>query len=257
MIPTDILILAAGRGQRLKPLTDKLPKFLLPIKDKTIMDYQINIYKQFDIRSISLVTGYLEHKFNAFNFNFYHNSLWENTNMIFSIECAKDLLKKDGSLIIIYSDIIFNKNVFEQILLSKFDDVIVQDKNWKALWEQRFDDPLEDAETLKLNKITRTISEIGMKPNNYKDIHGQYIGMTKIGKTGKRKILETLKKYIRTNKIFMNNKIIEICYMTDLLQYLINNGFILNYETINGGWYEFDTLNDYKAFNHNLINLVE
>ena len=249
MVETDILILVAGRGQRLKPYTDKIPKFLLPINGKTIMDYQFNIYKQFDIRNISLVTGYMHNKFEIFNLDTYYNSSWENTNMIFSIECAKDMLHRDGNLIIIYSDIVFKKNVFEKLLFSEFDDVIIQDKNWKLLWEKRFDNPLHDAETLKLNKIGKKIVEIGKKPNNYSEIEGQYIGMTKLGKKGKIEVLKTLENYIGLNKPFMNNKIIEVCYMTDLLQYLIDKGFVLNYETIEGGWYEVDTLNDYNIFN--------
>ena len=73
--------------------------------------------------------------------------------------------------------------------------------------------------------------------------------MTKLGKKGKIEVLKTLENYIGLNKPFMNNKIIEVCYMTDLLQYLIDKGFVLNYETIEGGWYEFDTLNDYNIFN--------
>ena len=52
------------------------------------------------------------------------------------------------------------------------------DKKWRTLWEKRFSNPLEDAETLKMQG--ENIIELGKKPRSYKDIEAQYIGLFKI-----------------------------------------------------------------------------
>ena len=55
---------------------------------------------------------------------------------------------------------------------------VVINKNWKELWLKRMNNPLNDAETLKLNK-KNFIIEIGKKPKNYSEINGQYTGIIK------------------------------------------------------------------------------
>lgn len=249
----DLLILAAGRGSRMKKLTHNIPKFFLNINGRTILERQLSVYKNFNIDEMFIVTGYMNKAFENIKIKKFFNKYWDKTNMVFSIYCAKEILKKKNDLIIIYSDIIFHENVLFKIINSKFENVIIQDEQWKKLWSHRFEAPLLDAETLKLNKKNNSVLEIGKEPRSFLDIEGQYIGITKIGKTFKKGILKIFSSYIGSGRIFFNNKTIESCYMTDLLQYMINNNFKLNYETIKGGWYEFDTEKDYQIYSEDYL----
>ena len=52
------LILAGGRGKRLRPLTDKIPKSLIPINKKPLIQYTINYLKKFGINEIIICSGY-------------------------------------------------------------------------------------------------------------------------------------------------------------------------------------------------------
>jgi NDP-sugar pyrophosphorylase family protein len=52
------LILAGGRGKRLRPLTDKIPKSLIPINKKPLIQYTINYLKKFGIDEIIICSGY-------------------------------------------------------------------------------------------------------------------------------------------------------------------------------------------------------
>ena len=52
------LILAGGRGKRLRPLTDKIPKSLIPINKKPLIQYTINYLKKFGINEIIICAGY-------------------------------------------------------------------------------------------------------------------------------------------------------------------------------------------------------
>ena len=52
------IILAGGRGKRLKPVTDYVPKPLVPIKNIPIIEWQIRYLKKFGINEVIICTGY-------------------------------------------------------------------------------------------------------------------------------------------------------------------------------------------------------
>ena len=56
------VIMAGGRGTRLRPITYEKPKAMIPIHGKPILEHQINMLKKFDIRNIILSVGYKNEK---------------------------------------------------------------------------------------------------------------------------------------------------------------------------------------------------
>ena len=54
----SVIILCGGEGQRLRPLTEKIPKPLVKIKNKAIIEYIINHFLKYKIENIIIVTGY-------------------------------------------------------------------------------------------------------------------------------------------------------------------------------------------------------
>ena len=60
------LILAGGRGKRLRPLTDKIPKSLIPINKKPLIQYTINYLKKFGINEIIICAGYKSNQIQDF-----------------------------------------------------------------------------------------------------------------------------------------------------------------------------------------------
>jgi len=61
-IPSKAVLLVGGRGTRLKPLTDKIPKALLEVQGKTITEHLFDLLKKYGIRDVVLCTGYLKNK---------------------------------------------------------------------------------------------------------------------------------------------------------------------------------------------------
>lgn len=115
----DAIILAGGRGKRLKPLTDYVPKPLVPINNIPIIDWQIKYLKKFKINKIIICTGYktemIEH-FLAMKDNF-------GIDIQFSIE-KKPLgtggaIKKAGKLISNDFFFVLNGDVITNIDLKK------------------------------------------------------------------------------------------------------------------------------------------
>lgn len=62
-IPSKALILVGGRGTRLRPLTDKMPKGLIPVQGKPITEHLLDLLKKYGIKDIILSTGYLKEQF--------------------------------------------------------------------------------------------------------------------------------------------------------------------------------------------------
>ena len=65
-IPSKAVLLVGGRGTRLRPLTDKMPKALLKIKEKTIIEHLFDLLKKYGIRDVILSTGYLKEKISRY-----------------------------------------------------------------------------------------------------------------------------------------------------------------------------------------------
>ena len=59
-LPIDAVLMAGGKGERLRPLTDKTPKPLLKMNDKPIIDYIVEHISSFGIKNISVTVNYLK-----------------------------------------------------------------------------------------------------------------------------------------------------------------------------------------------------
>ena len=59
---TKVIILAAGEGSRLHPMTDDKPKCMIEFNKKTLLEYQMDIFKQNNIDKIYIITGHKEKK---------------------------------------------------------------------------------------------------------------------------------------------------------------------------------------------------
>ena len=58
----NAFVLAGGRGERLKPLTDSVPKVMVEVNGKPLLEYNIDLLKKYNIGEIVLGTGYLHEK---------------------------------------------------------------------------------------------------------------------------------------------------------------------------------------------------
>ena len=59
-LPVDAVLMAGGKGERLRPLTEKTPKPLLPVGDKAIIDHNIDRLISYGIQNISVTVNYLK-----------------------------------------------------------------------------------------------------------------------------------------------------------------------------------------------------
>ena len=226
-----IIILAAGKGIRLKPITNDIPKCLTPVGEKTILEYQIDIAKKCGVEEIIVIGGFKIEKIKFSNITIIENKKFDSTNMVESLNCAKDYL--NSGFILSYGDIIYCESVLKQMMIPTEIIAVAADMGWKSYWQERFDDPLSDAETFKFGEKDE-ILEIGKKPKNYSEVESQYIGLLSFSSKG----AEILKNWLSFHFIDKN------IYMTDMINNMIEMGFKIQAKKINRDWLEIDNLKD-------------
>jgi choline kinase len=244
------IILAAGEGSRLKPLTDNKPKCLVELFGKPLINYTVELFQKYDILDITIVSGYLSNMIKIPNVFYRNNKNYASTNMVETLFCAKD--KLENSVIISYADIIFQKNILEKLINSEEDISVIIDSDWEKYWKLRFENPLDDAESLILDEHNY-IKNIGKKTRKISEIQGQYIGLMKFQNKGLTN-LKDFYEYAKNLSIQGTNPLnpnipFEKSYMTDLLQGLVNNGNKIKAIPVHNGWLEVDSINDYELYN--------
>lgn len=237
-----MIILAAGQGTRLRPLTNDKPKCMVEYNNKPIIDYILETAKVCNIKNIAIVNGYkqevLEEYLKDQGCTFFTNTNFDKTNMVSTLFCAKEFM--DDDLIISYADIIYKKEILQKLISSEEEFSVVVDKGWRELWSLRMDNPLDDAETLKIKD--GNIIELGKKANNYDEIEGQYIGLIKISKAVINKVI-TYYDSLDKRQLY-DEKDYDNMYMTSLIQLIIDNLMSVKPVYIKGGWLEIDSVSD-------------
>jgi len=242
----NAIILAAGEGKRLRPLTNDKPKGMVQLDGVSILERQINHFRNCNINDISIVTGYKSEKIKFPGITYFKNPKYASTNMVETLFCASK--KLSGSVIVSYGDIIFERKIIQELVNEKDDFCVVVDLNWKKLWQIRFENPLEYAESLILDKEGNIIN-IGQKVSSIKDIQGQYIGLMKFQNEG----IKVLKEFYENAKKKGTNPLnpnipFQKSYMTDLLQGLINAKCKIKSVPIENRWLEIDSYQDYEIY---------
>jgi len=236
-----VIILAAGQGTRLRPLTNDRPKCMVELNGKPLIKHQLDLFEQLNIKDINVITGYLEEKIDFKGVKKYFNPKFDSTNMVSTLFCASELFDGSDDILIAYGDIVYNDTVLENILDSSNEINVVVDKKWKEYWSARMEDPLRDAETLKIDE-KGYIKELGKKPKSYDEIEGQYIGLVKIRKDIAPKIKEYYEQ-LDKNATY-DGKDYENMYMTSFLQMIADNIYSLSPVYIQNGWVEIDEPSD-------------
>jgi len=130
------VILAAGYGRRMRPLTDNRHKTLLDIGDDTIIGRIIDGLVDNNVLRIVVVTGYLRDELVGYltrrypnvDFEFVHNADYATTNNIHSMALAFDSIEIDSDIVLLESDLIFEPQVLSNLLADDRDNVALVDR---------------------------------------------------------------------------------------------------------------------------------
>ena len=228
------IIIAAGKGRRLLPFTEDMPKCMLQVRGKPLIEHQLDIFKTFGITDISIIKGYQKHKINYEAAKTYYNDNYDNNNILRSLFYAEKELNDD--VIVSYSDIIFDKDIIGKAMHAPGDICIVVDRDWK-------EHDVEEAE--KTIVRWKKVKKIG-KHLAPKEANGEFIGIIKCTKKGAHLVRDIYHDIVRRyhNTPFQRARSLDQAYLTDMLQELIDRGNDVHAVSIRGGWIEIDTPED-------------
>lgn len=247
------IILAAGEGKRLRPYTNIKPKCMVEIEGKSLIDRQINVLQENGFDDIIIIGGYKSEMLKGKGHKLLVNHRYYETNMVWTLFCAEDYL--DEEVVISYGDIVYSPDILRSLISSKNDISVTIDMHWEDYWRERNENPLDDAETLKIRN-DGSIEEIGQIPNSLSEIQGQYMGLMKFTSKG-LKLLKSLYNNYKKNGTIMD-KACENAFMTDLLMQLITDKIKIQSVKIYSPWVEVDTVDDLNAvYTTKRIKMIE
>ena len=237
------VFIAAGQGSRLGSLTNDLPKPLVDVNGKSIIERQIDLLHKKNINDIVIVTGYKKEKFTFKNIEYVFNPNFLTDEQAGSLMRARE--KFSGDVLIMFGDILFDEQILEQVLNVNDHIAIAIDKNWKKSYLERNDNPIDKADKvlLKNNKIVQVSAKQIDADLNVET--GELLGIMKLSSEGSKILIEHYEKLENnhTGK-FHDAESFQKAKFVDILQELISTGISINPIIITGNWCEIDTPDD-------------
>jgi len=226
------IILAAGKGTRLYPITLNKPKGLLEIGDETILERLIRQFNEVGISDILLVVGYkkecfMEHFGCRVRYSVYKN--YASTNNLHTLWSVREEL--DDDVIITFADLIIQQAIVDELVQSNNNMTMVVDTSQVLEGTMRV--AVSDT---RLTSIATTKKE---------EASGNFIGISKFNKEGCRLLVNEMSKLIKNH---------QQDYYTIAVDQLVHNGIHVSCNDASGYmWREIDTKEEYDE----VINIYE
>lgn len=238
------VILAAGVGSRIRPLTDNCPKSLLMINGKTILEMMISHIQKCGISEVVFVLGYLQDQikdyvktqFPDLVAHYITNKKYKETNTGYSLLLTKDLVQ-DSTFIKFDADVVFDIAILKNLINSEHDNCLCIDKNIHL-----------DAEEIKV--IIREENRVvkASKTVNPEDAIGESIGIEKISPEAAHALFFEL-------EIMMKDEQHHQEYYEAAYERIIEKDVPFHALDISGlKWTEIDTKEDFLSAESLLIN---
>jgi L-glutamine-phosphate cytidylyltransferase len=237
------IILAAGRGSRMGEMTGEIPKCLIPLQGRPLLDYQVAAMRMNGIREVLVIGGYRSEKFAGRDLTLLRNPDWETTNMVATLACARSYLDQD--FILSYGDIVYRPDYVAALMAEPADIAVLVDKKWLDLWSLRFPNPYTDAETMRVD-AKGFITELGKPIVDPSQVQGQYTGLLKFAGKGRETMLSLLEEMQDAGGAGPGS--FAKMYMTSFLQKLIDGGCGVKAVMVENGWLELDSGSDYALY---------
>ena len=205
----NAVILNAGEGKRLRPLTTLKPKCLLKLNGVTILEHQLVNLMKCGIRNVIIVVGYLasqifeEIKNKEFDLEieFIHNQIYHKTNTVYSLWLTRERVKDD--FVYLNGDVVFDKEVLRRLLKSHYDTSIAMER--KQVNE----------EEVKVQLASNLVTAIG-KDMELSKAYGEFIGIAKFSKRFNQLFIDKLGEVVKEGEV---NEFFEVALDRTLKSY--------------------------------------
>ncbi len=228
---TTALLLAAGTGSRLYPLTQDSPKCLTLVNDKSILERLVINLKHQGFKRLVIVTGHKENCIREFlgtnyrdmEIEYIFSSLYKTTNNIYSLWMAREIINEP--FVLFESDLVLDSSLL--------DDMMYPDRMAVAQMQ-----PWLDGTTVSLNKQNQVTMFHKGTMDTYSDIRYKTVNIYSFSLLSWQLIVKRLNQYISDGNVN--------CYYETVFSEMIDDKS-LTFESVSFDrepWYEIDTIID-------------
>lgn len=230
---TTLILLAAGRGSRMKGLTQDIPKCLNHYHGKSLIQHILDISTKFkeEITRTVIISGYKSELLAALEYEILENKDWSITGPFRSLLLAEKYLKTTPC-IVSYTDIVYGEEFLKSCLVSKASIFLPSNANFEQSWSGRQVDILKDLESFI--SADNKLIEIGNRPKALNEVQGQFAGIFKTLPDGWKSLAEVQKSVDSQN-----------LDMTGLFSLALKKGISIECKQIKSNWKEFDLPSDF------------
>ena len=226
---TTALLLAAGTGSRLFPLTQNSPKCLTLVNDKSILERLVTNLKKQGFKKLVIVTGhlkecimdYLGEKSGDLCIEYIHSPLYKTTNNIYSLWMARNAIKEP--FVLFESDLVLNSALL--------DDMVYPDRMAVALMQ-----PWLDGTTVSLDKAKKVTKFQKGTTESYSDTRYKTVNIYSFSLPSWQAIVKRLNQKIDACNVH--------CYYETVLSEMVDNKSLL-FDSVSFDhkpWYEIDNM---------------
>jgi 2-aminoethylphosphonate-pyruvate transaminase len=183
------VILAAGYGERLSPITRNLPKCLLPIGSVSILERLLQQCKAANITEVAVVVGYqaqmvmdeIGSRYGAISITYLHNEIFDRTSTAYSAYLAKEWVGNEP-FVLIDGDIVMEDSVLQTAVASNDTTIVYEAKSISSPEEMKVS--YDQNGTLHLSKETLPDESLG-----------EFVGITVFTSEMAQRFFDTLDQY--------------------------------------------------------------
>ena len=241
----NTILLGAGRGARLMPLTASQPKCFTEVAGTRILDWTLRAFQENGLDRFVFVGGYLiDVVQDAYpSFAYVENAAWPSTNILASLVCAREHMA-DG-FYATYTDTLYLGDAVKALQDSPHDITLVMDTRWRERYVFRSMHPETDAEKMvvegdRVVEVSRTIDP--------EEASGEYTGVIKMTAKGASQFLrfhDELHAKLGDEQIIADGRPFRMAYVIHLLDRMIRSGIPVHSVAVPGDYHEVDTIQDY------------
>ena len=239
------ILIGAGRGSRLEHQTDEIPKPLVPVMGRPMLEWVLEALGEagFTKKDVVFVCGYQREVIQARypEFTYVVNPEWERNNILASLMYAREHF--GGGFVSSYTDIIYRGDVVKRLVASEADKALGVDTDWRRRYVDRSRHPETDAEKVRaegdrLVELSRHIRS--------EEASGEFIGVAKLSPDGARELAERFDRAqaelgdegVLVDRPFKRASLLE------MFETMVREGSDLRRVDTHGGYMEIDTLED-------------
>ncbi len=228
---TTALLLAAGTGSRLYPLTQNAPKCLTIVNGKTILERMVSNLKQKGFKRLVIVTGHLENHIRDFlgnqagdmNIEYVFSPRYNTTNNIYSLWIARNLISEP--FLLLESDLVFDESLLN--------DMLYPDRMAVARMQ-----PWMNGTSVTVNRSQQVKAFLADKADSHGDVKHKTVNIYSISLKSWNEMVIRLDKRISDGKV-------NDYYETVFADMIADGSVSFEIVSFDGKpWYEIDTIDD-------------